>query len=253
MKPDVTEFTPVRARRGFEAVSERIRGQLTSGLLAPGDRLPGDKQLAEQFGVSRSAVREALRSLQVAGVLQAQTGVNGGYFVQEGTRHGVTQAVSDQVVLGKVGAADITEVRIELMSVAIRMACERGTAEEFDAIDADIANYAEAARTGLPLRDGSVITSFYHLLALATHNAVMVMLIDALSEIVRDLLAQIDPVPRPNVVQVRRKVLKHLRERDAVKASAALARHLRALNDYIQERHAAQAAAAQAPGGGKPR
>ncbi|MGE0333254.1 MAG: FadR/GntR family transcriptional regulator [Ramlibacter sp.] len=249
MKSLAAEFTPVRAKRAFEAVCERIREQLANGALSPGDRLPGDRQLAEQFGVSRSAVREALRSLQNAGVVAAQAGVHGGFFVRDGTPDGLTQAVRDHVALGKVPPGDITEARIELMTVALRLACERGTDADFDAIEADIANYAEAARSGQPLRDSTVITSFYHLVALATHNAAMVMLIDALSEIVRNLLAQIDPVPRPNVVQVRRKVLKHLRERDADKAAATLVRHLHALDDYIRERTAARAASISPPGG----
>lgn len=251
MKSVEAEFSPVRPRRAFEAVCKQIRAQLASGALAPGDRLPSDKQLAERFKVSRSAVREALRSLQMAGVVQAQAGVNGGFFVKTGTPDGLTQAVRDLVALGQVASADITEVRIELMSVAIRMACERGDDADFATIEADISRYAEAARSGRPLRDSSVITSFYHLVALATHNAVMVMLIDALSEIVRNLLARIDSVPKPNVVQVRRKVLRHLRERDADKAISALARHLRALNEYIEERSVAPAA--QASEGGMPR
>ena len=263
MKSVEAEFFPVRARRAFEAVSEQIRAQLASGALAPGDRLPSDKQIAEQSGVSRSAVREALRSLQIAGLVQAQAGVNGGYFVRAGTSQGLTQAVHDLVALGQVGSADVTEVRIEMMSVAIRMACERGTPAvgkrltyvlnvACRAIEADIANYAEAARTGRTLRDSSVITSFYHLLALATHNAAMVMLIDALSEFVREMLARIDPVPGANVVQVRRKVLRQLRERDAGLAIATLTRHLRVLNAYIEERAAARGLP-QSLAAGKPR
>jgi len=57
-------FQPVRTRRGFEAVCDRIREQLMSGELKPGDQLPGERELAERFGIGRAAARDALRSLE---------------------------------------------------------------------------------------------------------------------------------------------------------------------------------------------
>lgn len=206
--------------------------------------MPGEKELAERLQVSRSAVREAIRSLQMAGVVEVQTGAQGGCFVSRGGPQGLTLAVQDFVAVGQVPLADITQARIELMVVAIRLACLCATEEDYADIEADIAHYAEAARPGEPLRDSSVITRFYHLLAVATHNRVIVMLVDALSEIVRGVLARIDPVPQDGVIKVRRKVLRHLRERDAVKAAAALTQHLELLNQYIESRSPARSGAA---------
>ena len=65
-------FQPVRTRRGFEAVCDRIREQLMSGELKPGDQLPGERELAERFGIGRAAARDALRSLEVSGVVEAE-------------------------------------------------------------------------------------------------------------------------------------------------------------------------------------
>jgi len=236
---DTDMFSPVKVRRAFEAVCDSIRAQVAAGTLKPGDRLPTDRALAEQFGVSRMAVREALRSLEMAGVVQAQAGVTGGFFISQGKSGGISQAVHDMVALGNIPTSDVTEARIQLTGIAIRLACERGTAQDFDAIEKDIERYAAAARTGEPLRDSSVITSFDHLLGEATHNQAMVMLIDALSEVVRNMLARIDPVPGSNVVQVRRKVLRYLRERDPERAAAALKKHLTALDAYLEERSVA--------------
>jgi DNA-binding FadR family transcriptional regulator len=241
-------FSPVRTRRAFEAVCDQIRTQVARGTYAPGDRLPGEKELAERFKVSRSAVREAIRSLQMAGVVEAQTGVLGGWFVSRGSPQGLTQAVQDLMALGEIPVRDITRARIELTAVAIRLACENAAEEDFAAIEEDIARYAEAARPGEPLRDSVVIIRFYHLLATATHNRVIVMLVDALSEVVRAVLARIDPVPQDGVVKVRRKVLRHLRERDADKATATLTRHLNELDAYIEARTAEQSARRAGPG-----
>src|SRR4051812_36620858 len=75
-----SEFRPIRTRRAFEGVCDQIRRQVADGTLQPGHRLPTDRELAEQFRITRSAVREALRSLEGAGVVEARTGLNGGVF-----------------------------------------------------------------------------------------------------------------------------------------------------------------------------
>jgi len=236
-------FQPVRTRRAFEAVCDQVRRQVADGTLQPGQRLPGERELAEQFDISRSGVREALRSLELAGLVEARTGATGGFFIKSGGPDGITQAVRDMVALGQVPTANVTEARIELTCVAIRLACKRATAAELDAIEADIDHHAELFRQGRGSRNTRSVGEFYRLLARATHNEVIVMLIDALSEIVRTLLARIDPQPRPDIVQVRRKVLRAIRAGDADKACTTMTAHLRNLNEYLEAQRVAQAKA----------
>ncbi|HEY9279792.1 MAG TPA: winged helix-turn-helix domain-containing protein, partial [Eoetvoesiella sp.] len=73
-------FAPIKAKRAFEQVCEQIRREVAAGTLRPGDRLPPERELAEQLGVSRTAIREALRSLENAGLVQCQQGMGGGAF-----------------------------------------------------------------------------------------------------------------------------------------------------------------------------
>ncbi len=96
--------------------------------------------------------------------------------------------------------------------------------------------HAELFKRGRASRNTRVLTEFYRLLAKATHNEVIEMLVDALSEIVRTLMARIDPQPFPEIIQVRRKVARHLRARDAEKACAAMTAHFRSLNDYLEQK-----------------
>ena len=79
-------FKPIRTKRAFEEVCDQIREEIQSGNLAPGDKLPSERELAEQFHVSRSTVREAFRTLEIGGVLELQKGVRGGAVVLMGVR-----------------------------------------------------------------------------------------------------------------------------------------------------------------------
>lgn len=227
-------FQPVRVRRTFEAVCDQIRQQLARGQLRPGDRLPGDRELAEQFGISRSGVRDALRSLESAGLVEVRTGVNGGFFIHSGDSTGLTRTVQDMVSLGRVPIVDLTEARVELMGVAIRLACARAKDAELDAIEADIDHHTALFEQGRGSRNSRSVIEFYRLIARATHNEVIVMMVDALSEIIRTLLDRVDPQPRQDIIQVRRKVLALMRARDAEAAASAMAAHLRAISDYLE-------------------
>jgi GntR family transcriptional repressor for pyruvate dehydrogenase complex len=230
-------FVPVaiKQRRAFEEVCDQIRGAVARGELVPGDRLPPERDLCEQFGVSRTAVREALRSLEVAGIIYCQQGMGGGSFIRKGDSDVVAQAVQDMVLLGQIPTESITEARIELTALAIRLACKKGTKADFDAIEADIERSAELTRKGDFSRRTTYITEFYRVLARATHNEIVVMMLDSLSEIVRTLMAKVSPVPRTDVLEVRRKILKFLRERDAESAIAEMSAHLERLNQYLKE------------------
>lgn len=226
-------FQSVKTQRTFEAVCEQVRRQLTDGLLRTGQRLPSERELAEQFDVSRSGVREALRSLEHAGLIEARTGVNGGFFIKDPASDGIVRSMRDMVALGQVPTHSITEARIELTCVAIRLACQRASKAQLDAIEADIDHHAELFRQGRGSRNTRSVGEFYRLLARATHNEVIVMLVDALSEIVRALLMRVDPQPLEEMVAVRRKVLRHLRAREPERACAVMSRHLRRLNGLL--------------------
>ncbi|MCW5654733.1 FCD domain-containing protein [Hydrogenophaga sp.] len=224
----------VRSQRGFEAVCEQIRQQVARGELRTGDRLPGERDLAEQLAVSRSVVREAIRSLESMGVVESRMGAHGGIYIRASTSQGITQAMSDMVALAQMPIGQVTETRIELTCTAIRLACERATEADLDAIEADIEMHAELFRQGHGSRNARSMGHFYRLLAQATHNDLMVMLVDSVSEVMRMLLLRIDPRPHPDMIPVRRKVLRLIRARDAEGACEALRVHLQHLTAYLE-------------------
>jgi DNA-binding FadR family transcriptional regulator len=229
-------FQPVRTRRGFEAVCDRIREQLMSGELKPGDRLPGERELAERYAIGRSAARDALRSLEMAGVVEARKGVNGGFYIREGGHGGhgaLAQSMQDMVSLSRISIENAMEARTEITCVAIRLACLRATEEDFVLLQKDIDLHTNLFRLGQGSRNTQSVIEFYRLVAQATHNPLIVMMVDALSEVYQGLLAQVDPRPNKEIMVVRQRVLDLMRQRDADAAAQAMAVYQRKISEYL--------------------
>jgi DNA-binding FadR family transcriptional regulator len=216
----------VAQRRAFEEICEWVRADLEAGRLKSGDRLPGERELSERFGVSRAAVREALRSLGVAGIVQSQRGAQGGPFIQQGDTAVITRAVRDMLVLRNMSMGSLTEARILITNDAIRLACQRATEDDLDALERNLELTEELARSGDRVQRSMRITQFYRLLARAAHNEVLEMLVDSLTEIGALLIARAAPTPRSDLVDDHRRVLAHLRARDEAAAINEMTRHL---------------------------
>jgi len=218
----------------FEVICDQIRERISQGKLQPGDRLPSEKELAEQFDISRTVVHEAIRSLEIAGLVEVRTGINGGVFIHSGSTSGIKQVVQDMVALGQISIASVTEARIELMATAIRLACERATEDDWDAIEADIAYHSQLFEQGRGSRNTQSVIRFYELIARATHNDVIVMMVEALSEVIQTLLIRVSPTPRKDIMDVRRQVLLLMRKRKAKAATEAMTKHLLLVSDYLE-------------------
>lgn len=225
-------YAPVQTRRAFEAVADQIRGQLTSGALQPGDRLPPERELAEQFSLSRNTVREALRSLEMAGVLEFRKGATGGAFVREGQGDAVIAGFYDLFRLGAIRPADLTEARLIVSVAATRLACQRGTEEDFEALRENVRQSEAAVAAGDVQERVRINLNFHRLLARTARNPVLVILTDALVEIQEQLLKVVLPLSDSSVMPSRRRLLKYLAARDEDKAAAEMETHLKALQRH---------------------
>lgn len=226
---------PGRAPRIFEDICSQVREQMAKGVLRPGDKLPAERELAEQLGSSRTAVREALRSLEMAGIVELRKGVKGGAFIREGDPGVVTRSFGDMVNLGRISLESLTESRVIIQDAVVRLACQRGTTADFDALERSIERTWMLTQQELWEERRFQLVQFYRLLAQATRNEVMVIIVDALTDIVLRILARDDTVPRAQVVKVQQEILRCLRRRDADKAVEIMSRHLKSLNDHLLE------------------
>src|SRR5580658_8558409 len=227
------EFRPIKTARAFEEIADQIRAELVSRRLRPGDRLPAERVLAEQFGVSRNTLREALRSLENSGLLRLQKGAAGGAFVRESTGDAVIAGLRDMFHLGAIQPEHLTEARVMIESIAVRTACERATREDIEALNANIAAAERAARDKSDFYDQAAIhLEFHRILARATKNPVMVIVMDALIDVMQHFIRAIGQKRNPWVIPSRRRFMKHFEAGESDAAVEEMEQHLERLNRH---------------------
>lgn len=113
----------------YQQVAGRIREAIVGGRFGPGDALPGERDLAEAFGVSRASVREALRQLEAQGLVAGGRTAQG-RTVARTNRAALTQAVSDSMALEQVSLGDLIELRCAVEGQALRLAAEVATPDD---------------------------------------------------------------------------------------------------------------------------
>ena len=235
--PTPLKFQPIHVRRTFEEICERIREQLALGVLKPGDKLPRERDLAEQLGVSRNVLKEALRSLEMAGLLRLQKGVKGGAFIQEGDMGRMNDVVRDMLSLGAISVRELSEGRIQILDLIVRLACERAQADDFQALEVNIERADLATHEGRWLDRVECSREFYKLLAAATGNKVMAMIMDSVTEIhMRFVYAKVasSGVSMPQLVEKRRQFLSALRARDVSSATRLMRVHLESVQRMLE-------------------
>src|ERR687883_1103864 len=123
-------FAPVSVARASSAIAEQIRTAIVTGQLGQGERLPPERELAEQFGVSRVTVRDGLRALEAMGLIDVRVGARGGAFVTVPTGAVVGQTMSDMMMMQAITPEDIVEARLIVELGTVTIACARATDED---------------------------------------------------------------------------------------------------------------------------
>jgi GntR family transcriptional regulator, transcriptional repressor for pyruvate dehydrogenase complex len=232
------KFRPIHTRRAFEEICERIREQLALGVLKPGDKLPPERDLAQQLSVSRNVLREALRSLEMAGVLRLQKGVKGGAFIREGDTSRMNVVMRDMLSLGTISVRELSEARIDVLDLVVRLACANAKSTDFEALEANVERTELATREGRLLDRVECSRDFYRLLAVATGNRVIAMILDSVTEIhMRFVYAKVvsSGVAMPRLAEKRRQFLVALRARNPSSAVRLMRTHLESVQRMLEQ------------------
>ena len=225
---------PVQHTKVFERVAEQIEKRILEGELRKGDRLPTERELAEQFQVSRTAVREAMKSLAQKGLIDMRPGR--GTIVIDGAREAMQNSISlmMKMKLGEVGGSDnLVEFRVILETEIAALAAARATEKEISAMRAAILVMDES------LNDADAFISadnaFHEALAQATQNALILILINSIVHLLSEQRKQIfETEGGPQRGQIHhRRILESVVRRDPEAARAAMRSHLQQVREDV--------------------
>jgi DNA-binding FadR family transcriptional regulator len=228
-------FEPIPKRRVFEEIADQIKRRIHDGRLEPGDKLPGERDLAVQFGVGRMMVREALRTLEASGFIEIRKGSEGGAFIREFNTSAATRSLTSLFHFGRLTIADLTEARVWLEQVVVEQAARRRTDEDIEALEENIRQSELLVREGhLPRK---VNLDFHLLLAVAAKNPLFVILIQSLMDVLKNVLEELHPDMNyiANVSNYHRDIYEAVRDQDPVRAKEAILKHLMDVNSYLTE------------------
>jgi GntR family transcriptional repressor for pyruvate dehydrogenase complex len=222
------EFQTLKREPSLAArVTQELLDSIVEGRLRSGQRLPSERDLSEQFGVSRTVIREAVRGLEAKGVVEVKVGR--GLQVASVTSAQVSETfdlfVRGQQIKDYVQPADISEVRQMLELRIVELACERATEEDLIAIQKAFDSLERATNS----EEAAEADSNFHLaIARATQNLLLVTLLESLNATIRAVRRESlqRPGRKAEAQAQHRKVLEQLLARNTLGVVDAMQHHL---------------------------
>jgi len=247
-------FRRIRSSRAFDEIAAQIRTELAEGRLLVGSRLPSERALSEQFGVSRNTLREALRSLEHAGLIRLQKGASGGAFISQDSGEAIATGLMDLYHVGTILPAQLTEARIWLESIVVREACHRATQADIDALNRNIDEAQDARKRGDFDARAEKHIAFHRILARITNNPVMVIVMNGVLDVLSHFVRRIGDYDNDFVLPSRRRFMKHLSEGDVTAAVSEMEACLKRLQrNYLSRVEPRQGVEEEKPAAAKKR
>lgn len=223
------EMRPVNRRSLSDEIVEQIIELISRDVLKPGERLPGERDLCKRFGVGRTSLREALRSLSVMGILEGRVGE--GTFVANNSSRYMEKTLQWGLLLDSKRVQDLMETRLILESENASLAAQRCTKENLSMVAQNLETMEDLLEN--PDRFLECDLEFHLLIAQATQNTILYSLLSMtrgyLHEWIKETLAR----PIPEVVkrtklslQEHHTIFQAIRSGDAQRAQHAMKEHI---------------------------
>lgn len=226
-------YTPIQSNKVYEQIAEQIEKLILSGELRSGDRLPTERELAEQFQASRTAVREAMKTLAQKGLVDMRPGR--GTIVIDGTSKAMRHSLGLMMRVGQAGSStSLVEVREILEPGIAALAAIRATEEDITAMREAVT----VMDTSLDDADTYITAdnNFHQALAKGTQNILILALVDSIVNLLSEQRKQIFSVKGgPERGQIHHKrILEAVLRHDPEAAREAMHAHLRQVREDVQ-------------------
>ena len=228
---------PIAAPRPHMLLAEQLREAILRGEIAEGEALPAERTLVEQTGLSRSAVREALRTLAAGGLLQSRPGRFGGNVVTLPGKDSLASAIAHFVRGRKLPLRTLHEARATLEPALAGLAAQHRSVADLKELTARHEALVAAAGDFPAFAHANVL--WHNAVARASHNELLAAMLHALSqglEVSTTIEAYDTPETRRQVIRIHARITQAIEARDAVEAERRMRQHIGA----AQERDSAR-------------
>ena len=216
-------FGKVVKKTVADQVIDQIKSLLSSGDLRPGSRLPSERQLAEQLGMSRPSLREALRALEFAGVLENRMGE--GVFVTDGSGI-LSNNLQMSHLIQQYALTEMIEVRKVIETATVHFAVMRASDEDVEAVR----RVHEDSKKQLSNKEAFILLdyAFHKAIAEAGGNSLLVTMLQTMRQMMSDFNTELLSTVkgRKQVVAHHEEILAAIEKRDLERASDSLTNHL---------------------------
>ncbi len=236
-------FQPLKFRRLSEMIENSMKELILTGELKAGSRLPTEKEISRQFGVSIVTVREALRGLETFGVIEKRRGRDGGVFVTQINSVAVRNTLHGFLVSKKFSARDVGQVRRIVQPASVAIAATVISSDELDSLEKNV-KYCEVKiekrkhafneKDFFDIEERNV--EFHRLIAEATHNPVLSLTVDYVEDF---LLSFKKSTLKPDIefsrkaMEAHREILNCLKKGDGQTAEQKMLKHCIATEEYL--------------------
>ena len=215
-----------------DLIISQIRDAVLSGRLKPGDRLASEKELIDQFGVSKATLREALRALEVMGLIETRKGAGGGIFITEVNLQTTIHSMMNFLHFRSLSIAEVTMLRFILEPVIIRMAALKINQRELEQLKS-LVNRSVTDNASRTKKD----ISFHRYLPRFVKNSMLVLIIDFIESHLDEIKQMVDLNDDfyKMVNDNHQNILDCLIKGDALGASRAMAHDVVWVGKYLSE------------------
>lgn len=225
------EFEAVRKTRIHEKVSQQIQRMILDGLLKPGDKLPPERELAETFQVSRSSLRDAIRTLELIGLVEPRQGE--GTVVRDLSADSLINPLATLLLQKRELVSELLDLRRMIEPPLAGRASVRATPEELTYLEDILRRQKEKVDKGeLAIEEDS---EFHYAIAEAARNSVVLKVVDVFMDLMRESRArslQVEGRLQKSFAGHRR-ILDAIQRRSARAAEAAMRRHIQEIEAIV--------------------
>lgn len=238
MTAEAQLFRPIQGRRVFEAILDQLEQAILDGHISAGDRLPPERQLAEQFSASRTSVREAVRVLEALGVARVKPGAENGAILVEEPGDALRLLLRFQLALRHISISSVIEFRTVIEPWAARAASGRAAREAIGRMESVLA--AMSLRDVSPTDFHQLDAAFHVEIARAAENDLMVLVLDgtrtSIERIMLDALTRVTDwaATRARLVSEHAQITDAIAKRRGKDAATLMERHIRSFYEEVK-------------------